>query len=64
MVPGAGLEPARHFWRGILSPLCLPIPPPGHWNDNYTYLVMICIKYELNFFLSKKGLKALFDLTH
>jgi len=27
-------------------------------------LVMICIKYELNFFLSKKGLKALFDLTH
>ena len=29
MVPGAGLEPARHCWRGILSPLCLPIPPPG-----------------------------------
>ena len=29
MVPEAGLEPARHCWRGILSPLCLPIPPPG-----------------------------------
>ena len=29
MVPGAGLEPARSFPRGILSPLCLPIPPPG-----------------------------------
>ena len=29
MVPGAGLEPARGFPRGILSPLCLPIPPPG-----------------------------------
>ena len=29
MVPGAGLEPAR-FRRGILNPLCLPIPPPGH----------------------------------
>ena len=29
MVPGAGLEPARSFLRGILSPLCLPIPPPG-----------------------------------
>jgi hypothetical protein len=29
MVPGAGLEPARYFYRGILSPLCLPIPPPG-----------------------------------
>jgi hypothetical protein len=29
VVPGAGLEPARSFLRGILSPLCLPIPPPG-----------------------------------
>ena len=29
MVPGAGLEPARSYPRGILSPLCLPIPPPG-----------------------------------
>ena len=29
MVPGAGLEPARYFYRGILSPLRLPIPPPG-----------------------------------
>ena len=30
MVPGAGLEPARCYQRGILNPLCLPIPPPGH----------------------------------
>jgi hypothetical protein len=30
MVPGAGLEPARGFPRGILNPLCLPISPPGH----------------------------------
>ena len=29
MVPRAGLEPARSCLRGILSPLCLPIPPPG-----------------------------------
>ena len=29
MVPGAGIEPARPLSRGILSPLCLPIPPPG-----------------------------------
>ena len=28
-MPGAGLEPARSYPRGILSPLCLPIPPPG-----------------------------------
>ena len=27
MVPEAGLEPARSEDRGILSPLCLPIPP-------------------------------------
>jgi hypothetical protein len=29
MVPGAGLEPARSYDRGILNPLCLPISPPG-----------------------------------
>ena len=29
MVPGAGVEPARGFPRGILSPLRLPISPPG-----------------------------------
>ena len=28
-VPGAGFEPARLRGRGILSPLCLPIPPSG-----------------------------------
>jgi hypothetical protein len=29
MVPTAGLEPARHYCRGILSPLRLPVPPSG-----------------------------------
>ena len=29
MVPGAGVEPAWSYLRGILSPLCLPISPPG-----------------------------------
>jgi hypothetical protein len=29
MVPGTGIEPVRSFDRGILSPLCLPISPPG-----------------------------------
>ena len=33
VVPGAGLEPARKKKiRGILSPLRLPIPPPGHFK--------------------------------
>src|SRR5579863_2621222 len=30
MVPRAGLEPARIYIRGILSPLRLPIPPSRH----------------------------------
>ena len=28
-VPGVGFEPTRPRGRGILSPLCLPIPPSG-----------------------------------
>ncbi len=42
MVPGAGVEPARCYHRGILSPLRLPISPPGHcqsyggWGRNRT----------------------------
>ncbi len=28
-MPRAGFEPARDCSQGILSPLCLPIPPPG-----------------------------------
>ena len=31
MVPRAGIEPARYFYRGILSPLRLPISPPGQF---------------------------------
>ncbi len=27
LVPLTGLEPVRYCYRGILSPLCLPIPP-------------------------------------
>ena len=30
MVPEARLELARLERRGILNPLCLPIPPLGH----------------------------------
>lgn len=32
VVPKTGLEPVRTKVRGILSPLCLPFPPPGHLN--------------------------------
>ena len=35
MVPGAGVEPARGVKpRGILSPLRLPVSPPGHYFTN------------------------------
>ncbi len=30
LVPGTGVEPVQAEARGILSPLRLPIPPPGH----------------------------------
>ena len=33
-VPRAGVEPARAEAQGILSPLCLPIPPPGQLPTN------------------------------
>ena len=33
LVPGAGIEPARPCSRGILSPLRLPVSPPGHKED-------------------------------
>lgn len=29
LVPGAGVEPARPFGQGILSPVCLPFHHPG-----------------------------------
>ena len=35
MVPLTGLEPVWYFYRGILSPLCLPISPQRHYNINY-----------------------------
>ena len=33
MVPGTGIEPVRCRHRGILSPLRLPISPPGHYSN-------------------------------
>ena len=45
MVPGAGLEPARSYKRGILNPLCLPIPPPGH-TVNFLYYTSFLMEAE------------------
>ncbi len=30
MVPGTRIELVQPYGRGILSPLRLPVPPPGH----------------------------------
>ena len=35
VVPRAGLEPARTCVQRILSPLRLPISPPGHFQLNF-----------------------------
>ena len=47
MVPEAGLEPARYFYRGILSPLCLPIPPLGQVN-RYRYESIILLNFKMS----------------
>jgi hypothetical protein len=31
-VPGTGIEPVRPCGHRILSPACLPVPPPRHGN--------------------------------
>ena len=33
-MPGVGLEPTRAFAHRILSPVRLPVPPPGHVNPH------------------------------
>ena len=43
MVPAAGLEPARRLSRGILSPLCLPIPPSGLSKIHSAYISIIFV---------------------
>ena len=35
LVPLTGLEPVQYRYRGILSPLCLPIPPQRHTDIIY-----------------------------
>ena len=53
MVPWAGVEPARSFERGILSPLRLPISPPRQINL-ISHLLYRKIKNVLLFFAYKR----------
>ena len=44
LVPLTGLEPVRYCYRGILSPLCLPIPPQRRFTNikHYTTIPIFC----------------------
>ena len=46
LVPGAGIEPARPWGRGILSPLRLPISPPGQKKSYFTTTFNFAIQME------------------
>mgnify|MGYP000199396001 CR=1 FL=1 len=48
MVPLTGVEPVRFLGRGILSPLCLPIPPQRH----------ICILKQRYFIILSRSRQA------
>lgn len=50
MVPLTGLEPVRILLRGILSPLCLPIPP-----QRRTINIITLFWQNVNIFLQPAG---------
>ena len=62
VVPVTGLEPVQYCYRGILSPLCLPIPPHRQISatDNIPYL-----RRDVNTCLQKTSPSAFcsFDLS-
>ncbi len=46
MVPLTGIEPVRYFYRGILSPLRLPVPPQRPIKS-LTYFTIGCGRCQL-----------------
>ena len=62
VVPVTGLEPVQYRYRGILSPLCLPIPPHRQISatDNIPYL-----RHDVNTCLQKTSPSTFcsFDLS-
>ena len=48
MVPGVGLEPTRSYDQRILSPLRLPIPPPGQKKEILPFSPSTIILIEQN----------------
>ena len=67
LVPRAGLEPARHLWREILSLLCLPISPPrqiGRSSRIRTYDPLLPKQMRYQTALHSENLINEFDLSH
>ena len=63
MVPRAGIEPARYFYRGILSPLRLPISPPGLYEVVLLQLLLFSKATEWQNLEAEVGIEpALTDL--
>ncbi len=49
MVRAAGLEPARYYYRGILSPLRLPVPPCP--RRGFFVVAKLCFSFNALFWL-------------
>ena len=62
LVPRAGLEPARYRYRGILSPLCLPIEFEVNFDNFEDDLKIHNHKEELKFKDFKRGLELNFPI--
>jgi hypothetical protein len=45
LVPRAGIEPTLPIGKRILSPLRLPVPPPGHLDVGCSLLEDVCPGY-------------------
>ena len=55
VVPGAGVEPARNYFRGILSPLRLPVPPSRHALPTLARLLRLKLEAGARIELANKG---------
>lgn len=64
MVPGAGLEPARPFDQGILSPSRLPIPPRGQKRIPASHMYPEILVRNILIKLSRKLIYYIFPELH
>ena len=58
LVPLTGLEPVRYFYRGILSPLRLPVPPQRLANGSIQYSIFFSKMQIVSVFLFSKNTES------